>query len=195
STGVHGANRLASNSLLERLVFGARAGRAAVAYLGAGGAGAGSWTNDTGMLAELAAGATVFGGFPSVTGDSSRELASGGAPASDPNSQIAAVSELSAVSAAVAAGLGIERDAAGIDEVRRACASLPGHAAQLANMIAQSAAARTESRGAHQRADHPATDPVQAVRRGWVARSTPHRSAGVDHRAQFATPPRSLAAC
>lgn len=195
ATGVHGANRLASNSLLEGLVFGARAGLSAADYLSARGSNLDSWVDDTGVLAELSAGASHFAEPIDLVGPSAGNSAPCGSPAVDANTQLVAASVLTEVSSAVAAGLGIERDATGINEVLRACASLPGPAAQLATMIAQSAAARTESRGAHQRADYPATDPAQSVRRGWMARSTPQMSAVDDRPSQFASPIRSLAAC
>ncbi|HEX4718539.1 MAG TPA: FAD-binding protein, partial [Thermoleophilaceae bacterium] len=109
-TGLHGANRLASNSLAECVVFGHRAALAA--------------------LDE-----------PSFEGDF---------PAGRPAPQV--VPEQSTREALWRLA-GIERDAGGLEE-------LLADPFPLARVIATCALAREESRGAHQRRDHPRQDPV-----------------------------------
>lgn len=113
-SGLHGANRLASNSLSECFVFGARAAAAA--------------------LAE-----------PAVPGDVAKseagpigELAPGGPPTA-------------ATRAAMWRYAGIERDAAGLER-------LLADEHPLAVLIARCALARRESRGVHERLDHPDRD-------------------------------------
>jgi L-aspartate oxidase len=125
-TGVHGANRLASNSLLEGVVFGGRTGRAMLES-------AGSPLRQSGTAPESPG--------SSLTAAEIRELAW--------------------------EHCGIVRDETGL---RSACARLeatalasgaPPEEAEAANMrqvallIARSALAREESRGAHFRSDYP----------------------------------------
>ena len=132
ATGVHGANRLASNSLLEALVFGARTGHAAVeAPSAAGSSGAAN------------------GAPPSVGGDRTA---------------------LAAVRRTMWEQVGLERTGDGLAHAVDALERLAGGdlAPEVANLalvgrlVATAALERTESRGAHHRADHPGTDPSWA---------------------------------
>ena len=110
-SGLHGANRLASNSLAECFVFGRRAALAAC--------------DEPDPSAD-------HGAPPEP-----------GAVAAPPQETRAALWRLG----------GLERSAQGLDE-------LAGDPFPLARLIARSALAREESRGAHQRSDHPEPDPA-----------------------------------
>ncbi|MBZ5507058.1 MAG: L-aspartate oxidase [Acidobacteriia bacterium] len=134
-TGVHGANRLASNSLLEGLVFGARAGHA--------------------MRNEKASGKTA-------AKDAGQPVAAS-APNSDAEHFIHSIQQLmwdkvGIVRSRQSLMEALERLQTSTMETpaptsRRACEARNIHTAAL--LITRSALARLESRGAHYRTDYP----------------------------------------
>ena len=162
--GVHGANRLASNSLLDGMVFGPRV----VEAVGAGLDG----PRPTGAMRCVLG--TGVAGDPGTGGVPGRRLPDA-APAAAPPLPADVVAARDSLQRTLTADAGVMRSAESLTRAARAAAAavLLAEAAdddELRNLaavgvaLAAGALARTESRGAHARTDHPATDPAQRVR-------------------------------
>ncbi|MGH9230868.1 MAG: L-aspartate oxidase [Acidimicrobiales bacterium] len=171
--GVHGANRLASNSLLDGMVFGPRVVEAVERGTeGPSATGA--------MRCVLDGDDDAIPGRPLVA-----PLPSGPATDAAATTHVATArshgeAARAALQSAMTADAGVLRSADSLERARgaavaalvraRRAPSPDGADWELANLatvgwaLATSALARTESRGAHARTDHPALDPRQRLR-------------------------------
>jgi L-aspartate oxidase len=147
-TGVHGANRLASNSLLEGMVFAPRAVEAILQGK--------ERADATGAMRALDAGrrttVSIARPLESVAGDAAKQR--------------------DTLQRAMTADAGVLRSAPSLARAEAVAASMLQAAADaevrnlatVALALLAAATARTESRGCHTRIDHPDPDPALAVR-------------------------------
>jgi L-aspartate oxidase len=137
STGAHGANRLASNSLLEAVVYAARI------------------AEDIGQLPSpkpMRFVAAPLGTSPAATSDPAREQALRRLM----SSRVGVIRDRDGMRHALAEIAGIERTWSRIPQLR--------NMATAALLITAGALQREESRGGHYRSDYPKTDPAQQKR-------------------------------
>jgi L-aspartate oxidase len=150
TTGVHGANRLASNSLLEGLVYGARAGRS--------------------MRDELRSVPAKAGGLGQPV-DTAR---------ADTEALVREIQDLMWANVGIVReGGGLRRAIARLEEVapllthpQNRCAheALNIHTSSV--LVARSALAREESRGAHYRMDFPSSNDAKFLKHSVVSGNT-----------------------
>ncbi len=135
-TGMHGANRLASNSLLEGLVVGGRAGRAAAEHARAAGPVTGQAQESRPAALDRGDLQRAMTRWASVMRDGEGLAELGATLRNAPSRAIRTRADF--------------EDAA---------------LTATARLVAAAALDRTESRGCHHRADYPDTDPAQAFSR------------------------------
>lgn len=199
--GLHGANRLASNSLLEALVSGRRAARrisemggqepeASEAGTRTGATEVGAARADTAAEADGAATTIAVEADSAATTTAVEEIETAGREAkSQPISIQVPQTTLAELQRRMTAAVAIERNQDQLRNMKQWLENMPSHAIkvqkitrdqlelanlwQLARLVTKSALLREESRGAHFRSDFPERDD-----RRWGSKQIVHSQSG-----------------
>ncbi|NQX14279.1 L-aspartate oxidase [Rathayibacter sp. VKM Ac-2857] len=166
SSGLHGANRLGGNSLIELLVFGRIVGQAAAEY-------SASLTAQTRSAASVQVARDEIADLLAADGEENvralqrairNTMTEHAGVVRDEAGLLAGLAELNAIEARIA-GIGIHPDIAGFQDLAHAF-DLKS-AAMAARATLEAALERRESRGCHNRSDYPEIDPALQVNLVW----------------------------